>query len=218
MSDPMQVRTLCKAHKRNGELCTNPPIRGSSVCRMHGGAAPQVKQAAFVRLLMESDPAAARLINMSRDEKLPPAVRLGALREILDRAGLTSKTEVALEIQVQPWEQAVQKVIIVDDLDEVFNLPAEQREVIEDAVVVEDDETERDEQLRKSEQQRVRRMRRRQPPLLPSEEKPASVANEQETPAWYAPTPLRDEGRVTRAELIRRANAEPSPTGRLRRR
>jgi hypothetical protein len=36
--------------KHNGNPCKNPPIEGGTVCRMHGGGAPQVKAAAARRL------------------------------------------------------------------------------------------------------------------------------------------------------------------------
>ena len=41
----------CVAHKkRNGEQCRNWAIRGGTVCRYHGGSAPNVKRAAAQRL------------------------------------------------------------------------------------------------------------------------------------------------------------------------
>ena len=34
----------CTAHARTtGEQCRNPAMNGATVCRMHGGAAPQVR-------------------------------------------------------------------------------------------------------------------------------------------------------------------------------
>ncbi len=41
----------CTARRRDGSPCGSYAIRGGSVCRMHGGAAPQVKHAAHMRLL-----------------------------------------------------------------------------------------------------------------------------------------------------------------------
>ena len=51
----------CRATTRAGRPCTNPPVNGAAVCRMHGGAAPQVKAAAERRLAtraVEADVAA----------------------------------------------------------------------------------------------------------------------------------------------------------------
>lgn len=50
MANKPMERTKCKARKRNGEQCGNRPLRGLSVCRMHGGASPQGRAAAKRRL------------------------------------------------------------------------------------------------------------------------------------------------------------------------
>lgn len=39
----------CKARRKNGQPCRNWAIRGGYVCRIHGGAAPQVLAKARVR-------------------------------------------------------------------------------------------------------------------------------------------------------------------------
>lgn len=41
----------CSARKRSGDPCGNPPVHGATVCRMHGGKAPQVQAKAAERLL-----------------------------------------------------------------------------------------------------------------------------------------------------------------------
>ena len=43
--------TLCGATTRSGAPCRQAPIRGAARCRMHGGAAPQVLDAARERVL-----------------------------------------------------------------------------------------------------------------------------------------------------------------------
>lgn len=43
----------CRATRRDGTPCGAYAIRGGTVCRMHGGAAPQVKAAAARRLFDE---------------------------------------------------------------------------------------------------------------------------------------------------------------------
>lgn len=40
----------CKAKTRSGDTCKNHPIKGSTVCRMHGGSSPRAKEAAARRL------------------------------------------------------------------------------------------------------------------------------------------------------------------------
>lgn len=51
----------CTAKTRSGSRCRNAPIPGGTVCRMHGGAAPQVKAKADERLRALQDPALNRL-------------------------------------------------------------------------------------------------------------------------------------------------------------
>ena len=78
----------CTAHKTNGDTCKANAIKGSNVCRVHGGSAPQVKAKAQQRLLAAADDAAAVLVQIIMDKKSPPAVRVAAVKDLLDRAGL----------------------------------------------------------------------------------------------------------------------------------
>ncbi|MEJ2860549.1 HGGxSTG domain-containing protein [Actinomycetospora flava] len=41
----------CTARRRDGKRCRSAPVHGAAVCRMHGGAAPQVRAAAAERAL-----------------------------------------------------------------------------------------------------------------------------------------------------------------------
>lgn len=71
-------------------------MKGSTVCHKHGGAAPQVRNAARRRLLEAADPAAARLVELldAEDE----AVQLRAATALLDRAGHgPSSTQVQVD-------------------------------------------------------------------------------------------------------------------------
>ena len=63
-SPPPQNAT-CTAHRRDGLRCKGAPIRGATVCRLHGGSAPQVRDAARKRILAAADPVAARLIEIA---------------------------------------------------------------------------------------------------------------------------------------------------------
>jgi hypothetical protein len=93
--DPMRVRDpmgaqeglRCAARNRQGKQCGNRPIEGGQVCRLHGGAAPQVKRAAQLRLLELISPAIATL---AREMAQAPASadRQRAANSILDRAGV----------------------------------------------------------------------------------------------------------------------------------
>lgn len=80
--DPMENR--CKATNRQGKRCGKSPIPGGTVCRMHGGAAPQVKQAAMERL-MEIQPAALNRMEKLIHQEAFPTVAYAASRDVLDR-------------------------------------------------------------------------------------------------------------------------------------
>ena len=49
--DSIRWAVRCRGHRRNGQLCRRWAIRGGFVCPLHGGAAPQVREAARRRLL-----------------------------------------------------------------------------------------------------------------------------------------------------------------------
>ncbi|MCZ4520723.1 HGGxSTG domain-containing protein [Rhodococcus ruber] len=105
-------RPSCSARsRRTGDPCNNPPMHGTTVCRMHGGSAPQVKAAARVRIERAADRMAKELLGIAVDETTPPAVRLAAIRDALDRSGLGAKTAVEVSVgPKQPWE------IVFEDL------------------------------------------------------------------------------------------------------
>jgi hypothetical protein len=82
-----------------------PAIPGGNVCRKHGGGAPQVRAAADRRILDAAEdiknllPAAVReLQRLVEGDKTKQEVRLSALRDVFDRAGLVvvKKNEVKI--------------------------------------------------------------------------------------------------------------------------
>jgi hypothetical protein len=76
-------RCTAKA-KSTGGRCNNPAIFGGTVCRLHGGSAPQVKAKAQERLMALQFPALAKLgALLERDEF--PSVQFQAAKDILDR-------------------------------------------------------------------------------------------------------------------------------------
>lgn len=84
--DPMERR--CTAKNRQGERCGKPPIRGGTVCRMHGGAAPQVEAKAEERLQRLADGPAIdcyeELVSPGMRQKFPTTA-LGAARDLVNR-------------------------------------------------------------------------------------------------------------------------------------
>lgn len=109
-SDGRSPRQVCSARKTNGEPCRKAAIEGARVCRTHGGAAPQVKQAARVRLEMAAKQMVDELVKMALNDDVPPAVKLAAMKDVLDRGGLSAKTAVEVEVNLKPWEQIFEKI------------------------------------------------------------------------------------------------------------
>ena len=89
-------KAICGKRTRAGKPCQKSPIKGGTVCRLHGGSAPQVKRAAKLRLLELVDPAIATLarIMATSDNE---ALRLKAADSILDRGGLPKGAQVTVE-------------------------------------------------------------------------------------------------------------------------
>lgn len=77
----------CKARNKQGNRCGKAAMKGGTVCRNHGGAAPQVKQSARARLAAAVDPALDVLVDDLKAKK--PMDRQRAANSILDRAGIS---------------------------------------------------------------------------------------------------------------------------------
>ena len=52
----------CNGHLVNGGRCKHEAEPGSVVCRLHGGAAPQVRKRAAARLIMSADHVSQKLL------------------------------------------------------------------------------------------------------------------------------------------------------------
>lgn len=90
---PWTHAAQCQATNKQGLDCTRPAVPGATVCRYHGGAAPQVQRKAKLRLLELVDPAIATLAReMASAEKSADKQR--AANSILDRAGFGRVTKI----------------------------------------------------------------------------------------------------------------------------
>lgn len=89
--DPIVERVQCSAKSHSTQQqCKKLAIPGGTVCRHHGGAAPQVKRAALERIRDARD-ASLRLFNEYVEQKLvdprtalDATTRLSELSEVLD--------------------------------------------------------------------------------------------------------------------------------------
>lgn len=140
----------CTAHsKRSGERCKRPAMNGTTVCRNHGGAAPQVKRKAQQRLAEAADRMAKELLGIATSSEVSDAVKLAAIKDALDRAGLKPSTSVDVSVGgPAAWEQMVSGLTtttraesraargLVDDTPRMI-LPAPRTDVPLDVEVVE---------------------------------------------------------------------------------
>jgi hypothetical protein len=78
----------CNGHLVNGGRCKHEAEPGSVVCRLHGGAALQVRKRAAERLIMSADHASQKLLEWLDDPEVPYRVRAEIAQDLLDRAGL----------------------------------------------------------------------------------------------------------------------------------
>ena len=100
----------CTAHRStDGQRCQRPACRGTVVCTHHGGRAPAVKAKARRRLEEASDRLARQLLGIAEGAE-SEAVRLAAVKDALDRAGVQAKTAATVEVSVKPWETVLEGI------------------------------------------------------------------------------------------------------------
>lgn len=111
------MKHRCIRIKLSGARCQNPAILGATVCRFHGGASAHVKKAAKARLENAADRLARQLLGMAEDPDMPPAIKLAAIKDALDRAGLNPRGALDIIHELKPWQQVLDG-IDRDALDE----------------------------------------------------------------------------------------------------
>lgn len=87
-------RPRCTARNRSGYRCQRYPLQGATVCAKHGGAAPQVRRKAALRLAALVDPAIVTIARIMTDTSVRPGDRLRAANSVLDRAGIVRQTDM----------------------------------------------------------------------------------------------------------------------------
>jgi len=105
-------KRTCTAKKKDGTPCKRPPIKGGTVCMSHGGAAPQVRRKANERLLQGVPKMLTELKRLATDESIPANVRLAAIRDWLDRAGIGESDKHELLLTTPKWQEALDDIFI----------------------------------------------------------------------------------------------------------
>lgn len=138
---PGQKQTpQCKATgKKSGKRCLNAAIPGGTVCRRHGGSAPQVKAAADRRILEAQEdikqmlPAATRELKRLLEKGKSEIVRLNAINGIFDRAGLVVVKKNEHKISEGEYTFSIEDAsAALDDDEEEFVVLTDEEEGDED--------------------------------------------------------------------------------------
>lgn len=99
------MEVQCTAHStRTGDRCKKAAILGGNVCGTHGGRAPQVRAAAQQRILALVNPALHELARLVKEAD-SDSVKLSAVKDILDRAGMAATQLSKVELTGKDGEQ-----------------------------------------------------------------------------------------------------------------
>jgi hypothetical protein len=107
--DPTR-RCTAKRSDRSGEQCRKWAIRGGTTCATHGSGTKAAKRKARERLELAADRMARQLLRMATDENVSDAVKLNAIRDCLDRAGVQARTAVAVEVSAAPYQTILESI------------------------------------------------------------------------------------------------------------
>jgi hypothetical protein len=151
-----QSRRCVGRSNHTGSRCKKYALRGSTVCRTHGGYNKFVQAKAQERLDRMVEPVLSQLIDIVNKPGTSDSDRLRAIHLVLDRT--MPKEARKVEVAISPWQATMEHVFkqVPKDMDGspgiIRTLPAESSaddaygyapptlEEIEDAEVIEDDE------------------------------------------------------------------------------
>lgn len=107
------LQEKCSRIKRNGDRCGNFPIKGGTVCRFHGGAAPQVRKKADERLRAMADPlmeiVERAALSLDPDD-LSPSDKMRLVLWALERAGFKGGVDVTVSVNPK-WHDVMNQML-----------------------------------------------------------------------------------------------------------
>jgi hypothetical protein len=107
--EPGAFPNQCEAKRKRGDRCTQRAIHGGSVCGMHGGRAPQTKQAAKLRFAALVSPSLAALEKILQPKSkwdIDRKLQLQTAKFVLENNGYKAKDELVLTQAFDPSRAA----------------------------------------------------------------------------------------------------------------
>lgn len=95
--DPDGDYILDKHNNRLMRPCWRWPIRGATVCLVHGGGVQRTKKAAIERMALALDAVTGALIKIALNNESADKDRISAINSILDRVGVRGGMEVDIK-------------------------------------------------------------------------------------------------------------------------
>jgi len=109
VAPPTAVR--CEGHYKTGERCRREAISGATVCRIHGGAASQVRNRAAARIGNAADDMVKKLHGMLDDPEVDARDKIKIAQDMLDRAGLNMTEKHLVSVDVDPVERLFRDIL-----------------------------------------------------------------------------------------------------------
>ncbi|MCX2713763.1 hypothetical protein [Mycolicibacterium sp. J2] len=217
----------CTAHSsRTGEQCKNVAIKGGKVCRYHGGNAPHVIANARARLQNAADLMARELLGIALTADTE-SVKLAAIRDALDRAGLKAPAEVVVTPgEPKAWETVFESIggdggqlesVAQSDLSYPDREPATAGEHPASSQTQPPTQPDPPRARADAERSAARYAAQPSPAMPPQQPRAASAGRERDAQSRHGarsqPPPAARELHITGMEAIRLANAANAASG-----